>query len=41
VSKHPSVLFTEPTEFVAEIVRDQQRGLVEAGSSASRRWVAR
>ena len=31
VSKHPSVLFTEPNEFVAEIVRDQQRGLVERG----------
>jgi hypothetical protein len=31
VSKHPSVLLTEPDEFVAEIVRDQQRGLVERG----------
>jgi hypothetical protein len=31
VSKHPTVLFTEPNEFVAEIVRDQQRGLVERG----------
>jgi hypothetical protein len=31
VSKHPSVLFTEPNEFVAEIVRDHQRGLVERG----------
>ena len=31
MSKHPTVLFTEPNEFVAEIVRDQQRGLVERG----------
>jgi hypothetical protein len=31
VSKHPTVLFTEPNEFVAEIVRDQQRGLVDRG----------
>jgi hypothetical protein len=31
VSKHPSVLFTEPNEFVAELVRDQQRGLVDRG----------
>jgi hypothetical protein len=31
VSKHPTVLFTEPNEFIAEIVRDQQRGLVERG----------
>ena len=25
------MLFTEPNEFVAELVRDQQRGLVERG----------
>ena len=31
MSKHPSVLFSEPSEFVAEIVRDHQRGLVERG----------
>ena len=31
MSKHPTVLFTEPNEFVAEIVRDHQRGLVERG----------
>ena len=31
MSKHPTVLFTEPNEFVAEIVCDQHRGLVERG----------
>jgi len=31
VSKHPSVLFTEPNEFVAEIIRDHQRRLVVRG----------
>lgn len=31
MSKQPRVLFTEPTEFVAEIVRDHQRGLVDRG----------
>jgi hypothetical protein len=31
MSKHPRVLFTEPNEFVAEIVRDHQRGLADRG----------
>jgi hypothetical protein len=31
VSKHPSVLFTEPNEFIAEIVSDRARGLLERG----------
>ena len=37
MSKQPEVLFTEPNEFVAEIARDHQRGLVDRGSCASRR----
>ena len=31
MSKHPDVFFTEPGEFVDEMVRDQARGLVERG----------
>ncbi len=31
MSKHPDVFFTEPGEFVDEMVRDQTRGLVERG----------
>jgi hypothetical protein len=31
MSKHPDVVFTEPGEFVAEMARDQSRGLVDRG----------
>jgi hypothetical protein len=31
MSKQPDVMFTEPNEFVAEIVRDHARGLIERG----------
>ena len=31
MSKQPRVLFSEPNEFVAEIVRGHQRGLVDRG----------
>jgi hypothetical protein len=31
MSKTPDVVFTEPNEFVAEIARDDARGLVERG----------
>jgi hypothetical protein len=31
MSKYPDAVFTEPGEFVAELARDQERGLVERG----------
>jgi hypothetical protein len=31
MTENPRVLFTEPNEFVPEILRDQRRGLVERG----------